>query len=327
MPINQREVASRIFEESFMSRIFNRKRLAQAIAIALAGCSGASFAGPPATSPYVTDAQNTHVEDATSHGIGTVNMIACILHSLAPDQLVNKNSYVALVDENTCDPNSRDSSSQAGSSASGSQTSYTTTFVNSSRTSNNDPMIVKVWLNETNGGGGSDAPMTIFVHVSATSAPTETNPYGVFRLDFCGHPDDATDSTCIMNGYLDAQAGSLSFYQTENGGDHSSLTALQLTSVGTNSGSGKLSQTKTENGGTATETFAFAYDQNYFLRGDQCFTRDASDVNTGISVWRYGLYDATTGAHIDLNSGFPIQYTSGGTTYQGFLGYWGLSLQ
>lgn len=305
-----------------MSSRFHRNVLTQAVALALTTAyAGTGSANPAAGSPYFTDVQNTHVEDATSKSIGTVNMIACIMHAMAADQLVNQGNYIALVDENACDPTAQSSTSQSGSN-SGSQTNYTTSIVNSSRASNNDPMQVKAWLDENQDGQA----MTIFVNVSATAAPSDTNPYGVFRLDFCGHPDSASDATCMMNGFLNAQDGALSFYQAEGGGGFSSTTALQLSSVGTTSGSGQLAHSESDGSTTVNEDFAFAYDQNFFLRGDQCFSRDASDPATGQSVWRYGLYDATTGERIDLNSGFPIQYTMGGVTYQGFLGYWGLSL-
>ena len=304
-------------------RKISKCKLPCAIAFVLSSAyAGVGLANPAAGSAYFTDPQNTHVEDATSKGIGTVNMIACIIHAMAPDQLVNKGDYVALVDENKCDTSSQSSTSQSGSSGSGSQTNFTTAFVNSGRASNSDPMIVKAWLNEDEDGQA----MTIFARVSATAAPSNSNPYGVFRLDFCGHPDTASSAACMMKGYLDAQDGALSFYQEEGGGGFSSNTALQLTSVGTSSGSGKLSRTESDGVNSATETFAFAYDANNFLRGDQCFSRDASDAATGMSVWRYGLYDAVTGDRVERNSGFPIQYTSGDKTYQGYLGYWGLSL-
>ena len=48
------------------------------LALALAQASVA-LADPPSTSAYATDLQNSHVEDATSRGIGQVNMIACIM--------------------------------------------------------------------------------------------------------------------------------------------------------------------------------------------------------------------------------------------------------
>jgi hypothetical protein len=73
-----------------------------------------SAAAPPAGSAYNTDLQNSHVEDATSKGIGQVNMITCILGALKPDALVNQGNYIALVDEEKC--NAKGGSGSSGSS-------------------------------------------------------------------------------------------------------------------------------------------------------------------------------------------------------------------
>src|SRR5882757_2665942 len=77
---------------------------------------GAASAVPPQGSSYYTDGQNSYVEDATSKGIGTVNMIACFIGAMRPDALVNDGNYVALVDEKKCDPNARSSASNSGAS-------------------------------------------------------------------------------------------------------------------------------------------------------------------------------------------------------------------
>jgi len=291
-----------------------------AIATILGTCiSTAALATPPSDSAYATDVQTSHVEDATSEGISQVNMITCIMHSLRPDALVNQGNYIALVDENKCSP---DKSSSSNSSGDASQASnYTTTVVNSTRLSNLDPMRVKVWLDEEDQGQQS----TIFVNINATAAPTSTNPYGQFRLDFCGKAADGSGA-CMMNGMLQGADGALDYYQVEQRDGGQSTTALRLTSVGTTTGSGKLDMVRPDNGGTSEVAFLFSYDADNFLRGDQCFSRDANDPNTGMSVWRYGLYNATTGARIDLNSGFPIDFTNNGQTYHGFIGYWGINM-
>lgn len=55
----------------------------------------------------------------------------------------------------------------------------------------------------------------------------------------------------------------------------------------------------------------------------QCLSRD--DFRE--SVWRYGVYDATSGAEVELNSGFPFRYDSdddGDDDAFGHAGYWGL---
>jgi len=58
-----------------------------------------------------------------------------------------------------------------------------------------------------------------------------------------------------------------------------------LSSIGTASGSGSVDITGSSN---STSGFDFAYNSSYFLRSDgtdsMCFSRDASDPNTGISV-------------------------------------------
>ena len=74
-------------------------------------------ADPPASSAYVTDPQNSYVEDATSRGIGQVNMITCIMAALRPDALVNDGPYNALVDQTKCDPNARSSARETPTTA------------------------------------------------------------------------------------------------------------------------------------------------------------------------------------------------------------------
>ena len=295
-----------------------------------AGVTGSALAAPPAGSPYFTDPQSSYVQDATTDSIGSVNMIACIMHAMRPDAMVTQSSspYIALIDKNQCDSSKQASTSN--SAGSGTQApDYMTAIVDSTRASNSDPMIVKAWIsiNENN------TPVTVWAHISATAAPSASNPYGVFRLDYCGLPSGL--SSCAMQGFMEAKAdGTLSYYeQDDNGGGQSQTTALQLSSVGTASGSGSLSFQQTGGGGGGQNAaFDFAYNGTNYLRSDNgstqlCFSRDASDPATGFSVWSYGLYDSSTGARVDLNSGFPMQYTSGATTYQGFIGYYGLSVQ
>jgi len=58
----------------------------------------------------------------------------------------------------------------------------------------------------------------------------------------------------------------------------------------------------------------------------QCLSRD----NFYEAVWRYGVYDANSGAEVKLNSGFPFRYSSnnnGSKDAFGYVGYWGLWTQ
>jgi hypothetical protein len=284
-----------------------------------------TVAAPSATSSYTTDAQSSCVQDQTSEGIRQVNMISCFMGAMKAGALVNQGSYLALVDEKKCDAGSRDSAGNSGSNNSGSNASqYVTATVNSTRASNSDPMLVKTWVSENQDGNQT----TIYVHTSASESPSSTNPYGQFRLDYCGKAQGG--NSCMFNGFIDASASGLSYYEDgrENGG--SRLIAMTLNASGTSAGSGRMSINESSQFGSQSTDYTFAYNTTYFRRSDgttdQCFSRDATDVDTGLSVWRYGLYDATDGSRITRNSGFPIEYTSGGTTYHGYMGYWGLWL-
>lgn len=292
--------------------------------------SAAAWAAPPANSPYFTDVQNSQVQDATSQSIGQVNMITCIMSGMRPDALVNQGPYIALIDQNKCNAAKQTSTSNSGSSGGASQApNYMTAVVNSTRTSNTDPMVVAAWISITN--GPNNTPATVYAHISATAAPSGSDPYGAFRLDYCGKASAITG--CLMNGYMQAGSGTLTYYEAdEDGQGNNQTTALQLGSVGTSTGSGSVSLMQSQNGQNQSQAFNFAYNADYFYRQDgstqyECFSRDASDPATMFSVWQYGLYDSTTGAEINLNSGFPIQYSVSGTTYQGFVGYYGLSVQ
>ncbi|MEW6706494.1 MAG: hypothetical protein AB1430_16730 [Pseudomonadota bacterium] len=295
--------------------------LALALAAALPLLAAAA---PGASSPYRTDPQNTHVEDATSRGVNEVNMITCFMSSMRPDALVNKGNYLALVDKKVCDAESRSSSGNAGSGSSASNApEYMNAIVNSTRDSNDDPMRVRVWVEEEE----EDFKATIHVNVSATESPTDTNPYGVFRMDYCGKGEGM--SQCMMRGFLEGSAAGISYYETESDGPGGGgqTRALRLTTSGPDAGAGVLQMNEMGH----DVSFSFAYNANYFRRadanGDQCFSRDAQDADTGMSVWRYGLYDASTGERITRNSGFPVDYTAGdGKVYHGHMGYWGLWL-
>ena len=304
---------------------FLNRGLTLPLAFSVAGIC-AVHAAPGPNSAYVTDPQTSYVQDATSDSIGQVNMISCIMHSMRPDALVNQGPYVALIDKNKCDSSKGSGGSSTDASASQAP-EYMTAVVDSTRASNADPMLAKAWISFSEEGKA----LTVFAHISATEAPSAANPYGAFRMDYCGILDGT--QTCRLNGFMQGGSGVLSYFEADDHGDGSDVTALQLTSVGTTSGSGSINvQGSNGNGGTNTFAYNFAYNPNNFLRADslngsECFSRDATDPDTGLSVWQYGLYDATTGARIDRNSGFPIQFASDGKTYQGYTGYYGLSLQ
>ena len=316
-------------------------RIAAAVACLPLGMSfgGGAWAAPAdTTSAYWTDPQSVYVQDQTSDGVNQLNMVLCIMNAMRPAEMLDAKgtaapdgsvsvSYSALVDQNKCDASRKSSASNSASTSSGATAapSYMIATVNVSRASSADPMLAKVWLDFDNNG----APVTVYVRVSASQAPTDAQPYGVFRLDYLGRAAGVQQ----FNGYIDAGSGLISYYETSSDGGGPRTTALTIAAASTTAGAGTMAMTGNNGGGggSTTANFDFAYNSQYFRRSDanndKCFDRAMS--RAARSVWNYGTYDANSGARVDLsNPGFPVIATKaadGSKTY-GYAGYWGINL-
>jgi hypothetical protein len=285
-----------------------------ALAAALLASVAVQAAGPPATSPYVTDPQNIYVQDETAQGIGSLNMVLCVIGSMDPGDMVNTGPYVALVNMNKCQ-NAKGGSSAASAGA----TNFASAVVNVTRDSNSDPMIAKVWLSDTEQG----STVNVYAYLSATQSPAAAPPYGAFRMDYIGK----NGANVGFNGYIDSTSpGVIKFLETGQG---SSNTTLAMSANSTTSGSGTM-YVGGNGGGSNPVTFNFAYNPSYFHRNDgtndECF--DRSRANAAVAIWQYGTYNANDGTRVDqTNPGFPVLATTGGSSYYGFANYWGINFQ
>ena len=286
------------------------------ICVVTSAASGLVLATPPSTSPYVTDTQNIYVQDETAQGIGSLNMVLCVIGAMDPGDMVNAGPYLALVDINKCQ-NAKGGSSAASTGA----TNFANAVVNVTRTSNSDPMVAKVWLSLTEAGKST----SVYAYVNATQSPVIVPPYGAFRMDYIG----MVDGNVGVNGYIDSTTpGEIKFLET---GQQSSNTALAMSANSTTSGSGTMFVGGNGGGGGGSPvTFNFAYDPSFFHRSDgtndECF--DRSRANATVAIWQYGTYNANDGSRVDqVNPGFPVLATYGGNSYYGFANYWGINFQ
>jgi hypothetical protein len=280
----------------------------------MSAASGLAAAAPPPTSPYVTDPQNLYVQDETAQGIGSLNMVLCVVGSMDPADMVNRGPYLALVDVNRCQ------GGKGGSSAaSAGATDFANAVVNVTRASNSDPMIAKVWLSMTEQGESSN----VYAYLSAAQSPATAPPYGAFRMDYIGYKA----GNVRFNGSVDSTTpGVITFLETGQG---SSNTALAMSASSTTSGSGTM-LVGGNGGGGGPVRFNFAYNPSYFHRSDgtndECF--DRSLAKAAVAVWQYGTYNADDGTRVDQgNPGFPVLATYGGSPYYGFANYWGINFQ
>lgn len=279
----------------------------------------------PTSGAYVSDKQNTWVQDRVGDRIGTVNMIMCIIGSMRGDAMVNQGPYVALIDEGKCQ--GRGDSSKSGSTNAGESnaTNYMSAVVQSTQATTTDPLVIKAWLHSEEEHDGNPVKATIYAYVVATEGKSDAHPNGLFKMYFCGEPEGMS-GTCMFKGSLQSTASGLSFYQEENGDGGPSTTRLMLqNNPSTESGMGKISGVEQ----STPYDYKFAYDGNYFRRQegsnpDVCFARDKSRGET--STWRYGTYQED-GSRLNIdNPGFSVKYTNGDDTYYGFWSFWGLWL-
>ena len=281
---------------------------------ALGTASGLAVAAPPSTSPYVTDPQNLYVQDETAQGIGSLNLVLCVIGSMDPGDMVNAGPYIALVDMNKCQGDKGgNNASSAGA------TNFASAVVDVTRATNSDPMLGKVWLSFTDQGN----PIEVYAYLSATQSPDTAPPYGAFRMDYIGK----MGGNVGFNGYIDStKPGVIQFLES---GQQSSNTALAMSTSSTTSGSGTMF-VGSNGGGGSPVTFNFAYNPGYFRRSDgtndQCF--DRSKANATTAIWQYGTYNALDGTRVDqVNPGFPVLASYGGSSYYGFANYWGINFQ
>jgi hypothetical protein len=280
---------------------------------AMAAASGLAAAAPPSTSPYFTDPQNLYVQDETAQGIGSLNMVLCVIGATDPGDMVNAGPYIALIDMNKCQANNGSNGASAGA------TNFANAVVNVTRASNTAPMIGKVWLSMNQQGNTTN----VYAYLSATQSPATAPPYGAFRMDYIGQKN----GNAGFNGYIDSTTpGVIKFLES---GPQSSNTALAMATSSTTSGSGTMF-VGGNGGGSSPVTFNFAYTPGYFHRSDgtndQCFDRSSANASTAVS--QYGTYSAIDGTRVDqANPGFPILATYQGNSYYGFANYWGINFQ
>lgn len=173
------------------------------------------------SSDYTTDPQNKWVHDRALEPLNEVNNILCYIGQTGADKLVNK-TYTALVDSSKCERQGKAGGGQNQSSGGGKTVELEKWTVESTRTDNNSPQIVRIWATGGGGGGGQNGPDTeIRAEVTIAEGVSSTNPFGKFTLNFAGiaaaawsNPMDPTKS--VTKGQV-LESGTLKTVDAING--------------------------------------------------------------------------------------------------------------
>lgn len=283
------------------------------------------WAGAPAGSDYEKDVPSVYVQEKAADSFATVNEILCLMSQTKYDEMVNKGYYKALVNQKVCRGNDDVSNSTQQGASSSNAPDYMEWTVRSSRADNNSPQTLEAWIHQR--ADGMDPEMLIQAKAVITEGSSASNPYGIFTMNFVGYPSSGgvpnLSAAPFFKGVLAAQRdanGKVLLKFTEAGEDETRSVAMEKT--GTTGGG----RTSFSNEWEGAGEILFAYNDNLFHRKDAsganeiCLDRDHFET----SAWRYGMYDATTGGRVSVNSGFPINTAANGAGKNGWVGYWGL---
>lgn len=291
----------------------------------------------PADSDYFTDPQRVYVHESSVEVFNMVNEILCMVAQTRYDEMMNAGPYRAQVDANQCSTE-RDSAESGGATAQNQSSGATSpTFmlftVDSVRADADSPHIVKAWVHEEASSGFNEMPKLIFAKFVITEGKSDTNPYGLFTMNFAGHPviDGAVSDTPKFRGFVaserDAGGRVLLHFASEDSGSeagfHFSEAATLDRSVDGTTGSGSVFREFETPNESGEERHDVSYNETHFLRhsgsDDWCGDRSVFESST----WRYGLYDEN-GARVTRESGFPIKITRDGSDVFGWVGFWGM---
>lgn len=310
-----------------------------------------------------TDYSNTQTQvwvhlDA-SDALSTVNTVLCVVSRLGAHhtEVLNNGMYIAQVNVKECDGQRGGGGPSTASSAGEeavSSASYVPTFVISTRASNDAPQYVTAWIpmrdpsSESDGGG--DGPTTedtgFYIRAEAvvTAAASDNAPFGILRIswDMGGQGGGtlwAYEGSGGQGGFRFVEASTRSQHmgqneqvemtqvqsavtqQTGDGSEGTARTSTQVTVAGTVSD--QVQQFLDE----MNKDYVLSYNSGavkYSVGGQEtCLDR----TSTTTKVWRYSLFDATTGSLVDRSGNIQFTYacTKNGTpkTASGSIGYWG----
>jgi len=283
----------------------------------------------PLDSDYYNDQADVYVEEESTQTFDTINEILCKIGQSKYDEMLNLGPYKAQIDKNLCSSGKDDPSGAGGGSqdqSSGStKPDYEMWTVVSSRADDDSPQTVKVWIHQPK--KEYDPAMLIYAKAEITEGVSDTNPFGLFKINFKGSPvlNDTVFDFTLMKGFLNAELntdplnpGTLLKFTSKF--DTTTVPPPYNKEVPPMTWIDKATLNRAPDGSTGTGTaylyeynnfgegpyedeitFDLAYEPSFFLkrdRGDLDLPEETGDDvdscldrNDSVeSVWSYGLY-------------------------------------
>lgn len=315
------------------------------LAVVIASASTYSFADFDSEgTDFSLAPQNYHVWNESLKPVDLVNNILCFTGQLKANEFINQGPYLALADEAACFKEDNNSSESAQSSGASNTPSYTKIIVNATRESVNDPLIVKVWIP---GMGSGDEQQTIKFKSSITEGASAENPFGSFTFNY-NFFESITSNIPLGGGEIKTIEipGKIGFTFYEQESEEENRTSEKGASVVMSSdrstGIAFTFNHQQDGQNEQGDYYGLAFNANNVLtqKADtyELLPFNSQDANTGTeaclsrtdfdeSVWRYNLFESTSGASVELNSGISFKYDSDNDDIPdsyGQVGYWGM---
>ncbi len=300
---------------------------------------------------YCNDETNIYVAEESAQTFNTINEILCAMAQSKYDLMLNKGPYKAQIDMSLCKTGKDDASSAGQSSqntsSGASMPDYQMWTVDSTRPDDNSPQTVRAWIHQE--ATDYEPGMLINARVVITEGVSETNPYGLFTVNFKGLPvvDGEVFAFTLMKGFMktefDPDTGKVllkftsqmdtttvpfPYNQMIPAFKYIDSATLDKRQDGTGQGTVYVYELSEWAPDGDDVTYNLAFDENYFHKmepgyqdTEMCLDRNLFDE----SIWSYGLYNED-GSRVERNSGFSIKANVGGQDVYGWIGYWGLWL-
>jgi hypothetical protein len=280
---------------------------------------------------YANQTKVSWLEDTDA--LDMVNDILGVVEQSGYQDFVNAGPYKALVEK----VGDSETSQGGTTSTSTAAEELMEIIVNVTRESNTAPMIVKVWVKEEDGPGGST--MLIRGYFEVSQGVSSQYPYGVMQAHFRGNALDANgadvagDPVFTMAMSISAQDGNVIVEQVEEGEEKGGQLdfvwerRVRLVADATlTSGNAYVyvNETNDQTGLPEAETLYFAYNGDFFKYQD-ADSLEVTAMDKGSlrhRIHRYKVFREDTGAKVTRSSGFPIQTAGGQYGYVGYYGLW-----
>lgn len=293
----------------------NKLSLSAAIASALFSLPSAANFSDSGTD-YSNTITDSYVGEQAAEPLNMANMLLCIMKATGAENFANSD-YRALVDSAQCEGRQDSDSSQAAAN----KISYSEVVVSSSRANSQSSQDVTVWFQEAEEQDGQ-----YIINTSVSAAPSPTSPFGELQFTFkhASGGDKGDLNISVQNGQ-----NVISLINTfEEGGNTIEQAAIvQIDDALGNSGRGKTKGLDWSQNPPVPIEYKLAYNEDYYFKQvgsdpEVCLSRN----NPRENAHRYSLFNATTGALLDIKAGFNFEYISSlnGQPQYGFIGEWGL---